>query len=371
MVLVTVFLVFRKRYGPRYTVRSFFNGLRPERARAGGAKTSSMPMFVEPGFPCKNAFPKRRGTKLTKTRPRNGQPATETNAFLMSGAILTQDQNQSQNQHQIQPVLEPGPARLSRQSSVIPFDPNRLSVPSPTTWSSYQHLHHNTQQQQQQQQEYNTKYNNNNNNTTDTTSRRKQPPSPLRQLPRLPTTNHIKALTPTSPCSNRSRFRASISSSSPLPPTQSRIEHGHRNDPLRGTTTTAGDCRWSYCQTYDKNKIHDARSEVESEDRVVSLPSPSPILRNIIRPPPRVRDDEASSYYHVCRLMMRVRNGEQRRSQGESQCWEMGSRHYQQRQQPPLRYEQTRYCADDNGLPILPQSVFAVYSNQHRKPYES
>lgn len=217
--------------------------------------------------------------------------------------------------------------------------------------------------------------------TTTTTSRRKNPPSPLRQIPRLPTTGHLKALTPTTPRSNHSRFTTSTKSSGPLPPIlTSGTGHGHRRDPSHATTATTGDCRWSYCRNYDNKNVHDARSVVGSEDRVVSLPSPSPILRNIIRPlPPRAtRDDEESSYYHVCRLMMRVSNGEQRWSQQrQTQCWEMDSRHSQQGQQEgkepqsPLRCEQTENHADDGGLPMLPRSVFTMDSNLYRKPYGS
>ena len=380
IVLVIVFLVFRKRYGPRYTVRSFFSGLRPERHRVRGSKTSSMPMVAESGFPCKDAFPQRRGTKLTKTSLPSGQSATRSGALLMSGARLAQGQSQS---HQMQPIHEPGPARLSRPSSAITANPNRLSVPS-TTRSSY--LRPFTTQQYQQQNHI-TEYNNNNNMTTTTTpSRRKNPPSPLRQLPRLPTTDHLKALTPATPHSNHSRFTTSTKSSGPLPPIPtSGTGHGHRRDPSHATTTMTGDRRWSYFQNCNNsnNNIHDARSVVGSEDRVVSLPSPSPILRNIIQPPlPRAtRDDGESSYYHVCRLMMRVSNGGQRRSQQrQTQCWEMDSRHSQQEQQEeeeeeepqsPLRYEQTEDHAHDGGLPMLPRSVFAMDSNQYRKPYGS
>ena len=79
--------------------------------------------------------------------------------------------------------------------------------------------------------------------------------------------------------------------------------------------------------------------------------------------------------------MMRVSNGGQRRSQQrQTQCWEMDSRHSQQEQQEeeeeeepqsPLHYEQTEDHADDGGLPMLPRSVFAMDSNQYRKPYGS
>lgn len=366
--LVAVFLVFRKRYGPGYTIRNFIRGLRPERDRSRETKASSVPVFMDTGLPRTDALPQRRGTKLKKPkRQRTGRSSTTTNSCMMAGAVFSPDQTQSQGQ--TQPIQEPAPARYSRPLSAVPTDSNHLSIPSVTTWSSYLYLYPNTPPPQQRQQEHdNYNHNPNSNKAIVTTSRRKQPPSPLCSMSpdtRIATDNHLRVLTPTSPCSNRSHFTTTTQSSGPLP---SSYPMGIGRDPSRTSTTTAsgyGDCRWSYCRNYYNNN-HATHSVIGSEDHVVSLPSPSPMLGNIIRPPGA---SAPPAYSHVYQMMRQSSNGEQQtQSQRQSQCWEMDSYHRQQEDEGPRpsRYGMTGHV-DDNGLPILPRSVFAPDSIQHRQ----
>lgn len=372
MALVAIFLVFRKRYGPGYTIRNFIRGLRPERDRSRETKTSSVPVFIDRGLPqSADAITQRRGTRLQKPkRLGTGRSSTNPSSCMMTGAVVTPDQSQSQAQ--TQPIEEPAPARSSRQrTAAVPIDPagpNRLSIPSVTTWSSYLYLYSNTpppllQQQGQQQEHDNHSNNSNSNKAIVTTPRRKQPPSPLGSV--LPNTriaidNHLRALTPASPCSNRSHFTTTTQSSGPLP---SIYQMGIGRDPSRASITTAngygyGDCRWSYCQNYYNN--HAGHSVVGSEDRIVSLPSPSPMLRNTIRPP----GASPVNNYHVYQMMRQSPNGgeQQAGSQSQSQSWEIDSYHRQQENDgsQSSHYGTTEHGhVDDNGLPILPRSVFA------------
>ena len=101
---------------------------------------------------------------------------------------------------------------------------------------------------------------------------------------------------------------------------------------------------------------------VGSEDRIVSLPSPSPMLRNTIRPP----GASPVNNYHVYQMMRQSPNGGEQQagsqSQSQSQSWEMDKYHRQQENDgsQSSHYGTTEHGhVDDNGLPILPRSVFA------------
>lgn len=266
-MLVAVFVIFRKRYGPKYTVLCFVTGKCPKADRR--ARASTVPTSIESGIPRETLPSLDRGSKRSK--PRVSTCVTGTNKPRMSSQT-------SQFSH-------------GRQPAVI--DPNRPSAPPRDT-------HPRTQMETANKEIGNT-------------SCRKPPPAALPSLHKSDlraATEQLRALAPTSPCS--SRFTISTQSSDPLPSIY-RMALGSRSHKRNSSSNT--NC-WSY--------NHDVRSAVDSEDRVLSLPSPSPMLRNMLRPSPKPQTLQP----HV----------------------------YRQMQQPC----DTRECECDVALHILPRSAFAV-----------
>lgn len=273
-MLVTVFVVFRKRYGPQYTVWSFVSGLCPGADRRGASRNSRTPISVESGFGCRERGPSR-STKLTL---RNNMSTTETANSRNVSRILEQ--------------IQPQPQGHSRQSSIT-IVPNRLSAPlaPPAPPAPPRDLEPKSQSE-------------NNSNQ----GRRKEPPAALQRTDPRAATERLRALAPTSPSS--SRLTTSTQSSGPLPSI------------YRAALDSRNGKRTSY--------QHDARSAVDNEDRVLSLPSPSPIFRNILRPSPKETEPLPSHVYQM------------------------------QAEQPRSPTYETRECASDIVLPMLPRSVFSA-----------
>jgi len=266
IVLVSVFLIFRRRYGPRYTVRCFVTGKRPRTDRRAGS--------VESGHPCRKTYPVADRTS-TKTGHGDSKCLTGT-AKHHRMSTLSQAQTETDG----------------RQSMTL--NPNRLSAPrrdpSPEK----------TQME---------------NKESGNTGRRKPPPPALQRPDPRAATEQLRALAPRSPCS--SRFTTSTQSSGPLPSIY-RMALESRSHKRNSSNNT--NC-WSSNQ--------DARSAVDSEDRVLSLPSPSPMFRDMLRPIPK----SEPSHPHVYRMIQRP---------------------------PSAHHRDTRVYENDAVLPTLPRSVFAV-----------
>lgn len=234
IVLVSVFVIFRRRYGPRYTVRCFVTGNRPEtdrRARSVGSE-----------HPCRETHPIPNRTS-TKTNPGDSKCATGT-----------------ENPHRMSTLSQAQTETDGRQSTAI--DPNRLSAPPRDPSPGKTQVE---------------------NKESGNTGRRKPPPPALQRPDLRAATEQLRALAPTSPCS--SRFTTSTQSSGPLPSIY-RMALESRSHKRNSSNNT--NC-WSSNQ--------DARSAVDSEDRVLSLPSPSPMLRPSPKPEP--------SHPHVYRMIQR------------------------------------------------------------------
>lgn len=248
---------------------SFLSGLFPGAECRGASRNSRKLVSVESGFGCRERGPSR-STKLTL---RNNMSTTETaNSRQISGMLWQ---------------IQPQPQDRSRQSSIT-IVPNCLSAPPPPA-----------------PRDLNPKSQPENNSTQ---GRRKEPPAALQRTNPRAATERLRALAPTSPSS--SRFTTSTQSSGPLPSI------------YRATLESHNGKRTSYQQ--------DARSAGDSEDRVLSLPSPSPIFRNILRPSPKETEPLPSHVYQM--LAERPRSP---------------------------TYE-TRECASDIVLPMLPRSVFSA-----------
>lgn len=271
IVLVTVFVVFRKRYGPQYTVWSFISGLCPGADCRGASRNPRTPVSVESGFGCRERGPSR-STKLTL---RNNMSTTETANSRNVSRILEQ--------------IQPQPQIHSRQSSIT-IVPNRLSAPPAPAPAPSRDFHPKDQRENKSNQ-----------------GRRKEPPAALQRTDPRAATERLRALAPTSPSS---RLTTSTQSSGPLPSI------------YRAALDTRNRKRTSYQQ--------DTRSAVDSEDRVLSLPSPSPIFRNILRPSPKETEHLPSHVYQM------------------------------QAEQPRSPTYETRECASDIALPMLPRSVFSA-----------
>lgn len=270
IVLVSVFVIFRRRYGPRYTVRCFVTGKRPKRNRRA---QSTVPISIESGFPCREAHAIDSLTDA-KTKPRDDKCVTGTD-----------------NPHRMSTLSQAQTETDGGQSVVI--DPNRPSAPP--------------QDSRPEKTQTESKGSGN-------TGHRKPPPPALQRSDPRAATEQLRALAPTSPSS--SRFTTSTQSSGPLPSIY-RMALESRNHKRKSSNNTN---RWSFNQ--------DARSAVDSEDRVLSLPSPSPMLRNILRPSPKPEPSPP----HVYRMIQR----------------------------PPSVHCDTRVHENDAVLPMLPRSVFAV-----------
>lgn len=271
IVLVSVFVIFRRRYGPRYTVRCFVTGKRPktdQRAR------SAMPVSIEAGFPCRETHAVDNLTS-TKTKPGGNKCVTGTD-----------------HPHRMSTLSQAQTETDSGQPAVI--DPNRLSVPLRNSRSEKTQT---------------------DNKETGNTGRKKPPLPALQRSDLRAATEQLRALAPASPSS--SRFTTSTQSSGPLPSIY-RMALESRSHKRNSSNNT--NC-WSFNQ--------DARSAVDSEDRVLSLPSPSPMLRNILRPSPKPEPSPP----HVYRMIQRP---------------------------PSAHHCDTRVYENDAVLPMLPRSVFAV-----------
>jgi len=266
IVLVSVFVIFRRRYGPRYTVRCFVTGNRP--------KTDRHARSIGPEHPCRETHPIPNRTS-TKTNPGDSKCATGTdNPYRMS--TLSQAQTETD----------------SRQSTAI--DPNRLSAPPRDPSPGKTQVE---------------------NKESGNTGRREPPPPALQRPDLRAATEQLRALAPTSPCS--SRFTTTTQSSGPLPSIY-RMALESRSHKRNSSNNTN-------CRSSDQ----DARSAVESEDRVLSLPSPSPMLRNMLRPSPKPEPSQS----HVYRMIQRP----------------LSAHHCD-----------TTVYENDAVLPMLPRSVFAV-----------
>ncbi|OJJ79063.1 uncharacterized protein ASPGLDRAFT_30213 [Aspergillus glaucus CBS 516.65] len=271
IVLVSVFVIFRRRYGPRYTVRCFVTGKCPKTDRRA---RSAVPVSIESGFPCRETCAIRNLTSA-KTKSGDSKCVTGTdNPHRMS--TLSQAQTETDGGH----------------SAVI--DSNRLSVPPRDS--------HPEKTQTENREIGNT-------------GRRKPPPPALQRSDLRAATEQLRALAPTSP--NSSRFTTSTQSSGPLPSIY-RMALESRSHKRNSSNNT--NC-WSFNQ--------DTRSAVDSEDRVLSLPSPSPMLRNILRPSPKPEPSPP----HVYRMIQRP---------------------------PSAHHCDTRVHENDVVLPMLPRSIFAV-----------
>lgn len=231
-----------------------------------------MPVSVESGFGCREGGPSRS----TKLSLRNNMSTTETANSRNVSRILEQ--------------IQPQPQSHSRQSSIT-IAPNRLSAPLAPP-APPRDLDRKSQPENSSSQ-----------------GRRKEPPAALQRTDPRAATERLRALAPTSPSS--SRLTTSTQSSGPLPSIYRAAALDSRNGK-----------RMSY--------QHDTRSAVDSEDRVLSLPSPSPIFRNILRPSPKETEPLPSHVYQM------------------------------QAEQPRSPTYETRECASDIVLPMLPRSVFSA-----------
>lgn len=215
-----------------------------------------MPVSIsmEAGFPCNkmNSYQKDR-----RSKPRSSIYVTRRDLCRMSWGLGSLGQMQ-----QPPPAHAPAHAPAHDEQSAAS---NRFSAPR----YSYR---------QRPQTE-----NNNSTQTEHTTKHNKSSPRTA--------TEHLKTLAPQTPSSPSTPFTASAQSSGPLPSMyrmclgSTKLNYQHHLQQHQQQQQEQQQ-RWSL--------HHDARSAVDSEDRVLSLPSPSPILKHTLQSYPRAKESSSS-----------------------------------------------------------------------------
>lgn len=211
-----------------------------------------MPVSIsmEAGFPCKGMDSYRRDRR---SKPRSSTYATRRDLCRMSGGLGSLGQMQ-----------QPPPTH-------IPAHGEQLAANHPGA-PRYSH-------RQRPQAE------NNNNTTTNGHTAEHKNSSPRTA------TEHLKVLAPQTLSSPSTPFTASTQSSGPLP-SMYHIGLGSPNLNYQHHLQQHQQQQQEQQQRWSLH--HDARSAVDSEDRVLSLPSPSPILKHTLRPYPRAEDSSSS-----------------------------------------------------------------------------